>query len=149
MKAIGIILALIAVVALVCVMGYFTLRDESSGGGASRPSSAGSSSGHAAEITDANFAVTTPSGVVLVDFWASWCPPCRTQGPIVDKLAGRFAGRAVIGKLNVDQNKATAMKFNVRSIPTLIIFVNGEVHQRMTGLKQEAQLAAALEDALR
>jgi len=144
MKTLGIVLGVVFLVVLLSIMAFFTLR---SGAGAGAPQTA-AGSGHAEEITDADFEARTASGVVLVDFWAPWCPPCRKQVPIVNRLAGRFEGRATIAKLNVDGNKASAMKHRVRSIPTLIIFVDGEVHKRMTGLQSEAVLAAELEEAL-
>jgi thioredoxin 1 len=100
------------------------------------------------ELTDANFAEVTGKGVVLVDFWAEWCPPCRQQGPIVEKVAGRYAGKATVAKLDVDSNQSSAAKFTVRSIPTLIVFKGGEESKRLVGLQTEDKLAAALDEAL-
>jgi thioredoxin 1 len=104
--------------------------------------------GIALTITDANFDETIKDGVALVDFWATWCPPCRTQGPIVEKVARAYEGKAVVGKLDTDRNKKTAARFKVRSIPTLIIFKDGKEVQRFTGLTQETKLKAALDKRL-
>ena len=102
-------------------------------------------------VTDASFAEVTRKGVVLVDFWAERCPPCRMQGPIVEGLAKKFAGRATIGKLDVDANasRRTPRKFRIMYIPTLIIFKDGREVKRFTGLQSKATLTAALEEALR
>ncbi|HUU42414.1 MAG TPA: thioredoxin [Planctomycetota bacterium] len=100
-------------------------------------------------LTDATFDATIAKGVVLVDFWATWCPPCKTQGPIVDALAGQYDGKAVVGKLDVDENAKVARRFNVSSIPTLIVFRDGEVFKRFTGLQSKGDLAAALDAALK
>jgi thioredoxin 1 len=102
-------------------------------------------------VTDANFADLTANGVVLVDFWAERCPPCRVQGPIVEKLAGRFAGRVAVGKLDVDAsaNRRTPRMFRIMYIPTLMIFRDGQEMKRFVGLQSEAVLASALEEALR
>jgi thioredoxin 1 len=102
-------------------------------------------------VTDANFAEVAGKGVVLVDFWAERCPPCRVQGPIVEKLAGEFAGRAAIGKLDVDAsaNRRTPREFRIVYIPTLIIFRDGREVKRFVGLQSEAALASALEEAVR
>lgn len=70
---------------------------------------------------------------VLVDFWAPWCGPCRMVAPSVEKLAQEFAGRAVVGKLNVDENQVTAQRYQVMSIPTLLIFKNGQVVDQIVG----------------
>lgn len=99
-------------------------------------------------ITDATFDETIKEGVVLVDFWATWCPPCRTQGPIVERVALAYRGKAVVGKLDVDKNPKTAKRFAVRSIPTLIIFKDGKVAQKFVGLRKEAELKAALDEQL-
>lgn len=103
----------------------------------------------ATEVTDANFAEITGKGAVLVDFWSERCPPCRMQGPIVDSLAKKFAGRAMVGKLDVDANRRTAGRFRIMYIPTLIIFKKGKEVKRLVGLQQEATLASALEEALK
>ena len=103
----------------------------------------------AVEVTDANFAELTGKGVALVDFWAERCPPCRMQGPIVDRLAGQFAGRATIGKLDVDSNRRVPTEFGLMYIPTLIVFRDGREVKRFVGLQSEAALASALEEAVR
>jgi thioredoxin 1 len=102
----------------------------------------------ALEITDANFDETIQSGVTLVDFWAPWCGPCQMQGPIVDKIAEAYEGRATVGKLNVDDNPDTAAKFGVMSIPTLILFKDGEKAEQFTGLQSEDKLKTALDAQL-
>ena len=85
-------------------------------------------------ITDANFDQVINSGVpVLVDFWAEWCGPCRMVGPSVEQLAKEFAGRAVVGKLNVDHNPVTARRYQIMSIPALYIFKHGQVIDRIVG----------------
>jgi len=103
----------------------------------------------AVTVTDVNFAEFTGKGVVLVDFWAQRCPPCRIQGPIVEEIARKFAGRAKVGKLDVDANNTMPRKFGLQYIPTIIIFVDGNESKRFTGLQEETALASALEEALR
>jgi thioredoxin 1 len=90
--------------------------------------------GKAIEITDANFDEIINSGKpVLVDFWAEWCGPCKMIGPVVEELAGDYDGKAVIGKLNVDENPQAAARFGVRSIPTLLVFKGGQVVDKQVG----------------
>ena len=100
------------------------------------------------ELTDANFDETVGSGVALVDFWAPWCGPCRMQGPIVEKLAEELSGKAKVGKLEVDGNPGTAAKFNVMSIPTLVLLKDGEEVQRFVGVQDEDTLTKAIEAQL-
>jgi thioredoxin 1 len=97
-------------------------------------------------FTDQNFdAEVLKSEVpVLVDFWAEWCGPCRMQAPIIEELAKDFAGRAKIGKLEVDQNPQTPPKYQVMSIPTLMVFKNGESVWQGIGVQQKKNLATAL-----
>ena len=95
-------------------------------------------------LTDANFEKSISKGVVLVDFWATWCGPCRRQGPIVEELASDFAGKAIIAKLDVDINKGMSGKYIVRSIPTIIIFKDGVVMERLVGLQSKASLEKTL-----
>ena len=99
-------------------------------------------------LTDADFTKTVGEGVALVDFGATWCPPCRMQEPIVEKLAARFAGRALVGKLDVDEGRETAARFGVQSVPTLVVLRGGEEVERFVGLQTEEKLAAALDAAL-
>jgi thioredoxin 1 len=82
---------------------------------------------NAVEVTDATFAseIEQSSGLVLVDFWATWCGPCQVVAPVLDQLAGEYSGRARVAKLDVDSNQRTAMRFNVRSIPSILFFKDG------------------------
>jgi len=99
-------------------------------------------------LNDKNFNKHIDRGVVLVDFWAPWCGPCKMIAPLVSELADQFDGKAGIGKLNVDENKATAAKYGVRSIPTIILFKNGEIVQQFVGIKSKATYAKAIEAML-
>jgi len=102
----------------------------------------------AVEITDANFDEIIKSGVTLVDFWAPWCAPCLMQGPIIEKLAEAYDGKATMAKLNVDDNSETAAKFGVMAIPTVILFKDGEKVKQFVGVQSEEQLRAALDAQL-
>lgn len=87
------------------------------------------------------------TGVVLVDFWAPWCPPCLRQGPIVDEVGEKVKAYAKVIKLNVDDEPAVASKFGIRSIPTLIIFKDGEIQKQFQGLTDASTLIAAMKAA--
>ncbi|HSL16740.1 MAG TPA: thioredoxin [Methylomirabilota bacterium] len=106
-------------------------------------------SGKAVEITDANFeeAVLKSDKPVLIDFWAVWCGPCRAVAPIVEDLADEYAGRAVIGKLDVDANRETAVRYGIQAIPTLLLVKDGEVADRIVGIVDKNGLRGRL-DAL-
>jgi len=95
---------------------------------------------HPEVITDKNFETTISKGVTLVDFWATWCGPCRRQGPIITEIAKEIGDKAVIGKLDVDKNGETAGKYHVRSIPTIIVFKDGKVVERLVGLQTKQTL---------
>ncbi|MBR6737642.1 MAG: thioredoxin [Clostridia bacterium] len=81
---------------------------------------------------------------VLVDFWAIWCSPCRMQAPILEELCDDVKGKAVIAKVNVDENEALAVKYGIMSIPTLLVFKNGEIVEKAVGLTSRADLASML-----
>ena len=100
--------------------------------------------------TDADFTslVLEADQPVLVDFWAPWCGPCKMIAPALDQLAGEYAGKAKIVKIDVDQNPATAMKFRVRSIPMLLVFKDGQIHGQQIGAVGKAQLAQLIDKAL-
>ncbi|TET35184.1 MAG: thioredoxin [Planctomycetota bacterium] len=102
------------------------------------------------EITDENFnnEVEKSGTPVLVDFSAEWCAPCKLFHPILESLANDYAGRVKVGKLNVDKSPQTANKFEVRSVPTILIFNNGKVEASFTGLTPKDEIAIALDAAL-
>ena len=106
--------------------------------------------GNVAEVTDSNFqAEVIESGVpVLVDLWAPWCGPCRMVAPVVEELAEERGEQLKVVKLNIDENQNTAMQFNVLSIPTLMLFRNGEVAKTVIGAYPKRKLEAELEPAL-
>ncbi len=102
------------------------------------------------EITDSNFQtdIVDKGGVTVMDFWAEWCGPCRLIGPIIDKLSTEYDGKAIVGKVNVDHNPEIAMKFGVRSIPTIVILANGEEVKRHVGVTTQANLAKLIDEQL-
>ncbi|GHU89301.1 thioredoxin [Bacteroidia bacterium] len=100
----------------------------------------------AMEITDANFEqLVSGDKPVVVDFWAEWCGPCRMITPIIEELAHEYKGKAVIGKVNVDENDEITGQYGIRNIPTILYFKNGEVVDKFVGAAQKS----VLEDKLK
>ena len=96
-------------------------------------------------FTDSNFDDETKAGVVLVDFWAEWCGPCRRLAPTVDALASEFDGRATVAKMNVDENPNVPGRFAIRGIPTLLIFKEGQLAETIVGLAPKEDIAKMIE----
>ncbi len=102
------------------------------------------------EVTDQDFEreVLKSDVPVLVDFWAPWCAPCRMLAPTVDQLASEYAGRAKVVKLNVDDNQETSFRYNIRGIPTLLLFKNGEVRDQIVGATSKENIARLIDAQL-
>ncbi len=104
---------------------------------------------HPLEITDQNFEeIINSDKPVLVDFWAEWCGPCKMIGPVVEELASDYEGRAIIGKVDVDSNPEVSAKFGIRSIPTLLVFKNGEIVDKQVGAVPKTTLSQKLDAQL-
>lgn len=123
--------------AMVLIVSFFT---GGCSGGDSPISDTGSASAE-------EFNKEIAAGVVLVDFWAPWCPPCRRQGPIVDEVGEKVKAYAKVIKLNVDEEPDVASKYGIQSIPTLIIFKDGEIQKQFQGLTDASTLIAAIKAA--
>lgn len=96
------------------------------------------------EINDNNFETETSSGLVMVDFWAPWCAPCRMVAPVLDEISNELDGQVVITKINVDENPQAATKYSVTTIPTMIVFKGGEVVERTSGAGPKQQYMSLL-----
>jgi len=95
-------------------------------------------------LTSANFEESTSKGLVLIDFWAPWCGPCRMLGPVLDQVADEMGDEAVVGKINIDEEQDLAVKFGVRSIPAIFILKDGEVVESFVGVKDKSTLVNSL-----
>ena len=99
-------------------------------------------------VTDADFGESVKQGLVLVDFWAEWCAPCRRIAPTVEQLAEEYDGRLTVAKMNVDENPTTPPSFMIRGIPTLLLFKDGELKETVVGLVDKADLSRMIDKHL-
>jgi thioredoxin 1 len=102
------------------------------------------------EVSDSNFdkEVLQSDIPVLVDFWAPWCGPCRAIAPVIDELSGEYAGKLKVGKCNVDDNPKTPSRYQIRAIPTMIIFKDGSISEQITGAVAKSQIVSAVTKAI-
>lgn len=100
-------------------------------------------------FSEDSFNAAIGTGITLVDFWATWCAPCRMVAPVIDRLAEEFDGRAVVGKVDVDAEGTLATRFGIQSIPTVMVFRDGHPVRTLIGVRSYEEYAAALEEVLR
>jgi thioredoxin 1 len=131
------ILAVIALMAVVLIAQRSYFRKE-------KPAA----SGDILHLSEDNFSRETSQGVVMVDYWATWCRPCRAMEPVLEEIALQYKGKAKIVKVDVDQNRPLASEAGINVIPTLIIYLNGLEQQRFTGMQEAPVLSAALDEAI-
>lgn len=111
----------------------------------SKPAAAPETGGKPVELTDANFReVVASHPLVVVDFWAPWCGPCRVVSPVLEELAGEMAGKATFGKLNVDDNPMTSQQFGIQGIPTIMVFKDGEPVDGLVGVAPKQMIEARI-----
>jgi thioredoxin len=105
-------------------------------------------SGKIVTVSDAEFESSVLQGdkPALIDFWAEWCQPCKMLAPTVEEIAGEYADKVLVGKLNVDDNPATATKYGIRGIPTLLLFKGGQVVQQLVGVKSKAEIKKIIDE---
>jgi thioredoxin 1 len=105
-------------------------------------------SGKIVTVSDAEFDSSVLQGdkPALIDFWAEWCQPCKMLAPTVEEIAGEYEGKVLVGKLNVDDNPATATKYGIRGIPTLLLFKGGQVVQQLVGVKSKAEIKKVIDE---
>jgi thioredoxin len=105
-------------------------------------------SGKIVTVSDAEFDSSVLQGdkPALIDFWAEWCQPCKMLAPTVEEIAGEYDGKVLVGKLNVDDNPATATKYGIRGIPTLLLFKGGQVVQQLVGVKSKAEIKKVIDE---
>jgi thioredoxin 1 len=105
-------------------------------------------SGKIVTVSDAEFESSILQGdkPALIDFWAEWCQPCKMLAPTVEEIAGEYEGKVLVGKLNVDDNPATATKYGIRGIPTLLLFKGGQVVQQLVGVKSKAEIKKVIDE---
>ncbi|MCH6580191.1 MAG: thioredoxin [Nitrospinae bacterium] len=105
-------------------------------------------SGKIVTVSDAEFESSVLQGdkPALIDFWAEWCQPCKMLAPTVEEIAGEYEDKILVGKLNVDDNPATATKYGIRGIPTLLLFKGGQVVQQLVGVKSKAEIKKVIDE---
>jgi thioredoxin 1 len=150
MSIVFLIFASVLIGSNLCCTGHASNNEQNTSTNADESSSTSTpTAGAVLKLTESTFDTQINTGVVLVDFWATWCKPCRLQGPVIEEVSKEMTGKVTVGKLDIDESPSIANRYNVESIPTMIIFKDGKVVGQFVGVTDKEIIVSALNKQLK